>query len=339
MISKMKKRTKISLIIVAVVLAGFFYFRFQVYHSQGDFLENKIFKIEKGEGNEEIAKNLKEKGLISQKIYFFYYVKLKGVAGKIMPGEYQLSGKMTIPEIVRVITDSEEKFVKITFPEGFTAELMSKRLTANNLPGDEFLEIVKNPGDFKKRYSYLTDEKVKTLEGYLFPDTYFFKKDTLAKDIIGRMLDTFDQKLNEKMRTKILEDKKNITEIVIMASIVEREVQTAKDMKTVAGIFWKRIAIGQRLQSDAPLSYILNDKKDSHSGKELEFDSPYNTYKYAGLPPGPIGNPGENALEATIYPEDSAFYFFLTTKVDDKKKVIYSKTFEEHVANKRKYGL
>lgn len=335
----MKKRIKISFAIVAVILAGFFYFRFQVYHSRGKNSENKIFEIKKGEGNEKIAQNLKEKGLISQKIYFFYYVKFRGVSSKIMPGEYSLSGTMTIPEIVRVITDSEEKFLKITFPEGFTAEQMAERLSANDFSGSEFLKIAKNPGDFKKRYSYLTDEKVKTLEGYLFPDTYFFKKDMKIEDVVGRMLDTFDERLDEKMRLDILNQKKSINEIVIMASIIEREVQTAEDMKIASGIFWKRLADGQRLQSDAPLSYILNDKEDSHSGKDLEFDSPYNTYKYVGLPPGPISNPGKNALLGAIYPAETAYYYFLTTSKDGIKKVIYSKTFEEHVANKRKYGL
>jgi UPF0755 protein len=335
----MKKRIKISFAIVAVILAGFFYFRFQVYHSHGNFSDNKILKIEKGEGNEKIAKNLKEKGLISQKIYFFYYVKFKGVSGKIMPGEYQLSGTMTIPEIVRIITDSEEKFIKITFPEGFTAEQMAERLSANDFSGNEFSKIVENPGDFKKRYNYLTDEKVKTLEGYLFPDTYFFKKDMKIEDIVGRMVDTFDAKLSEQMRKDIVDQKKLINEIVIMASIVEREVQTAEDMKIASGIFWERLADGQRLQSDAPLSYILNDKKDSHSGKDLELNSLYNTYKFVGLPPGPISNPGLSALIASVYPTKTDYYYFLTTSKDGIKKVIYSKTFEEHVANKRKYGL
>jgi len=124
-----------------------------------------------------------------------------------------------------------------------------------------------------------------------------------------------------------------------MASIVEREVQSAEDMKIVSGIFWKRIEIGQRLQSDAPLSYILNDNNDQHSGKDLELDSPYNTYKYAGLPPGPISNPGISAMKAAIYPKDSAYNFFLTVSINGEKKVIFSKNFEEHVANRQKYGI
>lgn len=335
----MKRKTIIVLIVVAVILTSFFYFRSKVYYSHGNFEGNKIFEIEKGEGNEEIAEKLKKDGFISANVYFFYYVKMNDLSGKIMPGEYQLSGEMTIPEIVEIITNNEEKFIKITFPEGFTIDQMAERLSANGFSGDDFSKIAKNPEDFKKRYSYLGGEEVKNLEGYLFPDTYFFKKDTEIENIIGRMLDTFDAKLSEQMRKDILDQKKSINEIVIMASIIEREVQTLEDMKIASGIFWERLGDGQRLQSDAPLSYILNDKKDAHSGKDLELDSKYNTYKYVGLPPGPIANPGLNALTASIYPTASAYYFFLTTTKDGIKKVIYSKTFEEHVVNKRKYGL
>jgi UPF0755 protein len=141
------------------------------------------------------------------------------------------------------------------------------------------------------------------------------------------------------MRKDILAQNKNIQEIIVMASIIEREVQTPEDMKLVSGVFWNRLKIGQRLQSDAPLSYILQDTNDQHSGKDLEFDSPYNTYRYAELPPGPIANPGVNAIDASIHPTMSDYNFFLTVNVDGIKKVIYSKNFEEHVKNRQKYGI
>lgn len=298
-----------------------------------------MFEIKKGDGNAGIAENLKKEGLISGRVYFYYYVRSHGITSKILPGEYQLSGEMTIPEIAHIITNPEEEFVRITFPEGFTAKLMAERLNENGFLGDRFLEIVKNPGELKKRYSYLAPESVVTLEGYLFPDTYFFKKDITAENIVGRMLDTFDQKLDEKMRKDISEQGRSVNEIVVMASIIEREVQTPPDMKTVSGIFWNRIAAGQRLQSDAPLSYILGDKEDQHAGADLDYDSPYNTYRYEGLPPGPIANPGLSAIQAAVYPTPSNYNYFLTATVNGAKKVVYSVTYEEHLANKAKYGL
>lgn len=334
-----KKNILILIVFLLLLIAGFFYFRFQVYYSHGDYSTSKMFKIEKGEGNKQIAEQLKKEGLIFGKIYFYYYIYSHKLVDKIMPGEYQLSGNKTIPEIVQIITDAEEKFVKITFPEGWTVKEMAARLSANGLPGDEFLKITNNPDEFKKRYNYLSIPELKTLEGYLFPDTYFFKKDISAENIVGRLLDTFDEKLNSQLRENIAGQNKSIREIVIMASIVEKEVQTPEDMKIVAGIFYNRIKNNQRLESDAPLSYILDDNKDQHSGKDLELNSPYNTYRNLGLPPGPIANPGLNAIQAAIYPELSDYNYFLTAAVNGEKKVIYSKTFEEHLANKKKYGL
>ena len=334
-----KKKIIIISLILLLLLAGLFYFRYQVYYSHGKFFDTKTLEIAKGDGNKEVAKKLKEANLISGEIYFYYYIKSQKLSDKIMPDTYEFSGNMTIPEIVQTITNSQEKFIKITFPEGFTARQMAEKLTASGLAGQEFLAIINNPGELKKRYSYLTPEDVKTLEGYLFPDTYFFKKDTKAIDIVGRLLDTFDQKLTEQMRQDILKQNKTISESIIMASIVEKEVQTAEDMKIASGIFWKRIINGQRLESDAPLSYILQDNNDQHSGKDLELDSPYNTYRNIGLPPSPISNPGFNAISASIYPTISKYNFFLTVVVDEKKRVIYSATFEEHVANRHKYGI
>jgi UPF0755 protein len=335
----MKKIISVIIVIVILFAGGFFYFWNQVYYSQGSFSGQKIFEITKGEGNAMIAGRLKSESLISGQLYFYYYLRSHGLLNKIMPGDYQLSGHLTIPEIARIITNPEEKFLRLTFPEGWDARKMAAELKENGLDGDKFLGIVNNPGDFKKRYSYLSGEKVTTLEGYLFPDTYFFKKDIKIENIVGRMLDTFDQKLDDRMRKDIASQKRTIGDIVTMASIIEREVQTLEDMKIVSGIFWKRADANARLQSDATLSYILNDKTDQHSGADLEINSPYNSYLFPGLPPGPIGNPGLNALLAAIYPQNSEYNYFLTATVNGEKKVIYSKTFEEHVANKAKYGL
>lgn len=333
------KKYLIIILLTALLFSGLFYFRNKVYYSTGNLNGQKSFEIVSGEGNAEVAEKLAKAGIISGKIYFYYYIKSQNLINRIMPGVYEFSVGVTIPEVAHIITNDEEQFVKITFPEGWTAQKMAARLTENGLLGEEFLKIVKDPGNFKKRYAYLSGEEIKTLEGYLFPDTYYFKKDISVENIVGRLLDNFDEKLSDEMRKNIANQEKTIAEIVIMASIAEREVQTAEDMKTVAGIFWKRIKIGQRLESDAPLSYILGDNEDSHGAKDLQFDSPYNTYRYAGLPPGPIGNPGLAALTAAIYPTESPYLFFLTATVDGTKKVIYSKTFAEHVVNKRKYGL
>lgn len=318
-----------------ILFGGFFYFRNRVYYSRGSFEEEKMFVIEKGQGNVEIAENLKEEGLVSGKICFYYYMKKHGLLGKILPGEYLLSGSMTIPEIARAITNGEARFVKITFPEGFTASQMADRLSANNLPGSEFLKIVNDPGDFKKRYGYLVN--VETLEGYLFPDTYFFKKDASADNIVGRLLDTFDEKLDGKMRKDIVDQEKTINEIVIMASIVEAEVRTMEDRRLVAGIFWKRLALDMPLQSDATLTYAIGVRKKQSSLEDTRVDSPYNTYANKGFPPGPIGNPGLQSIDSAVNPAESGYVYFLSDP--ETGETVFSETFPEHVKNKEEHGL
>lgn len=333
------KKYLIIILLILLLLSGLFYFRAQIYYSHGNLKDNKSFEITKGEGNAEIVEELEKKEFISSKIYFHFYLRAHNLQSRIMPGVYNLSGNMTIPEIAHSITNPQDQFIKITFPEGFTARQMSERLSENGLDGKGFLEIVSAPGEFKKRYSYLTEENVENLEGYLFPDTYFFKRDTSAENIVGRLLDTFDEKLSSQMREDIAKENKSIGDTIIMASIIEKEVQTSEDMKIVGGIFWRRIENGLRLQSDAPLSYILGDTNDQHSGSDLDLDSPYNTYKYVGLPPSPISNPGVAAIFGAIYPTASNYNFFLTVTIDGKKKVIYSRNFQEHVANRQKYGI
>jgi len=336
-----RKKIAIFTVIALLAIGAVFYFRFEVYYSHGVLKSNRIFEIKEGEGNLDIARNLEEEGLISNKWYLYYYLRTHGKLNKLLPGEYELSGNLNIPEIVESITQGKDMAVKITFPEGLIAKRMAQKLDENGLPGDQFLSIATDSSkwDFRIKYDFLSDQKIMTLEGFLFPDTYFFEKDATAEDIVTKMLDNFNRKLTSQMKQDIAADKGSIEDMITLASIVEREVQTAGDMKIVAGIFLNRIRSGQRLQSDATLSYILGDSNDSHSGKDLEIDSPYNSYRFSGLPPTPISNPGMNAIIAAIYPQASSFNYFLTSTVNGTKEVLYAKTYDEHLLNKRKAGL
>ncbi|MFA5109059.1 MAG: endolytic transglycosylase MltG [Patescibacteria group bacterium] len=225
----------------------------------------------------------------------------------------------------------------------------------NRWPNEEFFRVVgqpqvdyrydKNkdwPPDFSARFSFLVDKpKYYGLEGYLFPDTYRIYADSTAEEVVEKMLDNFDKKLTPAMRADIKKQGKTIYQIITMASIIEKEAPIDyqktdnRDARIISGIFWNRLKIGQALQSDATLSYILNDNQPQHSGKDLVIDSPYNTYKYRGLPPGPICNPGILAIKAAIYPLATDYYYFLTPK--GKDEVIYAHTNEEHNKNKNQY--
>lgn len=335
----MRKKTVLMILITILCLlaAGIFYFRYQVYYSHGNAKEEKIFEIRKGSGNGEIAKKLAEEELISGEIYFYYYSKSQGIINKILPGIYKLSGSMTIPEIAHIITNPQDLRVKITFPEGWDSKKMAARLDENGLPGKDFLELIGDVDMFRDKYDFLSDSKIKSLEGYLFPDTYYFPSDSDGEKIIKLMLNNFGLKVNSEIREEIRNQKKTILEIVSMASILEMEVKSKEDREIVSGIFWNRILESMPLQSCATLAYVLGEKKKQYSYEDTQVKSEYNTYLNAGLPPGPIGNPGIVSILAATYPEKTNYFFFLS---DPKTgETIFAKTAEEHNANKVRYGL
>jgi len=271
------------------------------------------------------------------------------------------------PVIVRIIdkltktpapvpknTAKEEDTIQII--EGWTANDISRYFTTlGKWPNKEFFTVAGFPQvdyrynknlppltDFSQEFSFLADKpKYYGLEGYLFPDTYRIYASSTATEVIDKMLANFDAKLTPSMRADIKKQGKTIYEIVTLASIIEKEApidyqkNDNYDARVISGIFWNRLKIGQALQSDATLSYIFNDNDPQHNGSELESASPYNTYKYRGLPPGPICNPGILAIKAAIYPIITDYNYFLTPK--GKNQVIYARTYDEHLQNKYQY--
>lgn len=333
------KKTLFFLAIALMAIGFLFYFRNQVYFSHGASQSDKIFEIKKGEGGSEIADRLAADGIISGKIYFYYYLRVNDLAGKILPGNYQLSGKLTIPEIVVVLTEKKDEFVKITFPEGWTTKQMAERLTANNLPGADFLAIVQNPTvELLAKFDFFKSlPEGQNLEGYLFPDTYFFSKEATGSGIVQKMLNNFGEKLTPEIRQEMIVQNKNLYQILTMASILEGEVKSESDRKIVSGLFWDRIKNGQALQSCATVAFVLGEKKKQYSFDDTRVASPYNTYLNAGLIPGPISNPGLMSILAALHPTETQYNYFLS---DPKTgETIFSKTLEEHNANKVKYGL
>lgn len=339
MISFAKKIIFFFIIIFAVLAGSFFYFRHQAYTSKGTCGCAKIFKIEKGEKTSIIAERLESEGLVSRKYYFLYYLKTNKLEGKILPGEYELRSEMNIPEVAIMITHEQNKFVKITFPEGWDSKKIAERISNNGFSGDEFLNITENPSyDLISKYSFFSMlPKGISLEGYLFPDTYFFSQKLTAEEITGKILANFDNRLTPELREEIKNQGKTLNEVITMASIIEREVRSDEDRKVVSGLFWDRIKNGQPLQSCATIAYVLGENKDQYSFEDTRIESPYNTYINAGIPPGPICNPGISSIEAAIYPKYTDYNYFLS---DPKTgKTVFSRTIEEHNANKYKYGL
>jgi UPF0755 protein len=187
--------------------------------------------------------------------------------------------------------------------------------------------------DYSSEFDFLQDKpENESIEGYLFPDTYQIAKGESCEEMLNTMLSNFDKKLTLNLRTEIKNQRKSIFDVVIMASLIEKEVRTFDDKKIVSGILWKRMAVGMPLQLDATINYITGKSDPSATIKDTKIDSPYNTYKYKGLPKGPISNPGINSIIAAIYPSQTDYWYYLADG-----RTIFSKTLEEHNAAAKMY--
>lgn len=304
--------------------------------------ENKekiAFNIKKGQSIKEIAQNLEEKELIKSSSIFYLYTKWSNLDEKVLFGRFKLSKNMNVPDILNVITDLKAAEFVITIQEGITIKNIEQKLIDLELiKKEEFQNAVKNFQGYQY-YPFLNSEKTKNpilpLEGYLYPDTYFLDPtDFKEEDLIYKALDNFEIKWNsiDKTASSVLK-KYSIHEIITMASIIENEVLSENDRRKVSGILWKRLENNWLLGADATLLYNKNDRKITR--EDLNSDSPYNTRKKLGLPPGPISNPGISSIKAALFPEESPYWFYLTSL--DTEEVIYSKTNKEHNLNKAKY--
>jgi UPF0755 protein len=337
------------LISTLIILGVAFYYYQKGINTSLDIGDEKKFIITPGESTDQIGNDLFRDGFINSTLAFKVYLMQNGWEGKFKAGEYKLGGSMTMRQVVNAIITGRaiNKDIKILIKEGLNTGDVAKILEQNNFfPADDFLKVAGYPkidyrasvnypplNDFSPKFNFLNDKpKYVGLEGYLFPDTYLFFKDSTPEGIVLKMLENFDRKLSPQMRQDIKKQEKTVYEIVTMASLVEKEVRTKDDMKIVSGIFWKRIQNSQRLESCASLAYILGVNKAQYTKEDTLIDSPYNTYRNDGLPPGPIANPGENALIAAIYPTATDYNYFLTA---NDGHTVFSKTFDEHIRNKQ----
>ncbi|MFH1677650.1 MAG: endolytic transglycosylase MltG [Patescibacteria group bacterium] len=318
---------------------------FYYYHINSSSNQNNAeiqFTVLSGQSVKQIGQTLLDAKLIKSKFYFEIYVWQNNLESKLQAGDYILSQQMPIKKIVEILitgkTLNKEKI--ITIIEGWNARDIGAYLEKENIISKkEFIDKVEAetvPPQFALSDKANWGGTVSAnLEGYLFPDTYRIFQNASTEDIINKMLSNFDKKLTQEMRDDITKQGKTIYEIIIMASIVEKEVKTEKDMKIVSGIFWNRIKNGQALESCATLAYILGINKPQYTLEDTKIDSQYNTYKNTGLPPGPISNPGLMAIKASIYPEYTEYNYFLSRS--DTGETIFSKSFDEHVMNKQRY--
>ncbi len=327
-------------IVFLLLFAVFSFILWQGIYLQKSFeSEGNIFSIEKGESVFEISKNLEKQGLITHSFYFNIYVFLTGKQRDLQAGEYLFDSRRSVKEIARKILNGETMEEKtITIIEGWNIRDIAWYFENQGMfQAEEIMEVVGFPlveNNLQESFvGFLEDKPLdKNFEGYLFPDTYNIGKDDSVKKIIERVLGNFVLKLDNELREEIQRQGKPIFDIVTMASLLEKEVRSYDDKETVSGILWKRLDSSIPLQVDATIIYITGKKTVSR--EETKIDSLYNTYKYLGLPPGPICNPGLDSIKAAVYPKESKYWYYLSTL---EGETMFSKTLEEHNINKAKY--
>lgn len=323
----MNKRVfvKIAILISTVIVLWL------VYESM-PFSDDKkqAITVESGQSLKEVADHLHKEKLIKNKTIFLLYGSLSNLDNQVKKGTHEISSSQSIGEIYEeLVTSPLEKGVEVTIPEGFSVEQIAERLAKKGIiEREDFLNVAETgEGISHPLIKKIKKQKGMTyrLEGYLFPDTYAFPENTSSKDIIERMLTRFDAVRKE------VEPDNNMTlnEWVTLASIVEKEAVVDKERELIAGVFHNRIEDNWLLQSCATVQYVLDKPKERLLYKDLEVESPYNTYINEGLPPGPISNPGKQSLLASKNAKNHDYYFFVV-KGDGSGEHHFSKTFKEH---------
>lgn len=277
------------------------------------------FEIRQGEGVLDVTTRLLENGIIRSRASFLVYAAFTGAAQNIKPGLYALLPG-NIPNVIRTLIQGPQEVVVTLYP-GMTISEMDKKLYENGVIRRHELEDL---------------SASRPLEGFLLPDTYYFRQQSDVKTVAQKMRDNFDKKTADLFKGMEPED---ISRTMIIASLVEKEVSDSEDRKIVAGIIYKRLQDEYPLQIDASVAYgacggVYAECK-TFTAESFKKDTPYNTYTRAGLPPHPISNPSLNAIEAALRPERTGYYFYLSDR--ETGKTYFSVTFEEHTAKREKY--
>jgi len=291
----------VLLLILAFFWGCFFFWQGIYLPKESKVKEEKMFKIEEKQNVLEIAENLEKEGLIKNKIFFQVYVFLRGKIKGLQAGTYSFSPSMSVSEIAQKIFRGETIQIRVTIPEGFTIKEIEERI--NEVLGVRYQILEEKAGKYKK------------------------------EEIVEVFLKNFDKKTSQ-LREEIKKQGKTIFDIVKMASLLEKEVKTLEDKKLVAGILEKRKEAGMLLRVDATITFITKKKTTKVTFEETQIDSPYNTYKYKGLPIGPICNPGLDSILAASYPKKSEYWYYLSTP---EGETIFSRTLKEHNLAKAKY--
>ncbi|WP_145047057.1 endolytic transglycosylase MltG [Paenibacillus xylanexedens] len=331
----------ILLLIIVIAAGGAGAYAWNLMRPLEASTEPIVFEIKSGTGTSKIAEQLQQEGLIRSGLAFKGYLKWKKQGSNFMAGTYSMNPGVSYEEIVNKLNSGEvvpEEMVKFTIPEGYTVLQMADKLSEEGIVNrDEFIKLANDPSAFDVDIikDIPVDEELRyVLEGYLFPETYELKKDSSTHDVMQRMLEEFQTKVNSipDLETELQEKKLSLHELLTIASLVEREVVVDAERPLVAGVIYNRIHQDMKLEIDATVQYLLDKPKARLLFKDLKVESPYNMYLNKGLPPGPIASPSLPSIQAALQPEASEYLFYVTKK-DGSSGHLFAKTYKEHQKN------
>lgn len=302
------------------------------------------FVVEAGQNAGDIAGALEAAGLLSERSLFLNYLRYHGLDSELEAGSYEINPRWSIPDLALALTQSSGPEIELRFLEGWRAEEMAAYLstvTPADIDPRRFLEIVQRRRSFNvSSYAFLSGSPdAVPLEGYLFPDTYRVPVDADAEFLIDLMLRTFERRVSLELRNAFADKGLTLHEAVTLASIVERETPLASERPMVAAVFYNRLAQSMKLQADPTVQYAVGFHAPTQSWwkspltqADLDIDSPYNTYRYEGLPPTPIANPGLASIEAVAFPAQSDNLYFVAD-CNAAGAHLFSETYAEHLVN------
>ena len=324
MMLKIIKRFLLLAAILILFLASWFVFEFLSTPKSPP--EKILYEIESGEGAKSLAEHLKEEGILQKKMAFLLGHSLFYSQKTIKAGEYVFDLPLSIQKILQIITKGKILLHAATIPEGLTRMEIADHLESLGFSGQQaFMKASEDTTAIS-----VIDSEARDLEGYLFPETYFFPKEVTPEKIVSSMTTQFKDTFSQEWMRRSDEIGLTIREIVILASLIEKETSLPEERPLVSAVFHNRLKKQMKLDCDPTIIYALKQDgqfKDRLHTKDLRLDSPYNTYLYRGLPPGPIANPGKDSIAAALYPADKDFLFFVS-KNDGSHH--FSRSFREH---------
>jgi UPF0755 protein len=302
------------------------------------------FVVEPGQTAGQVAQQLYQAGLISDQELFRRYLQYEGLDAGLEAGTFTLHQTMTIPEIARTLQTGQRVEQVLVIREGLRLEEVAAEVAAQTTGSEDAFLALATTGWREAGldgYAFLSSvPPAASLEGFLFPDTYRLPEEATAHDVIQRMLEAFDERVSSEIRMAAAERGLTVYELVTLASIVEREAVIAEERPLIAGVYANRLAAGWLLNADPTVQYALGYQGDSDTWwkrplylEDLEVDSAYNTYRTAGLPPGPICSPGLASIQAAAQPADTDYFYFMANCHTDDGSHLFAVTEEEHYAN------